>query len=136
MASLHALDQRILDQSLTGGASVSLPMRPRYNTPMMTRFLDSSRPTGVSAPPPGIAGRRPFNYNEYWDADLQSYMYLQDFLESHPGWMAEFAKVALDNGVQSQRMSQDRLDSELKQILDFSPRARRAVHGGDRSGRR
>jgi len=121
MASLHALDQRILDQSLTGGVSVSLPMRPRHNTPMMTRFLDSSRPTGVAAPPPGIVGRRPFNYNEYWDADLQSYMCLQDFLESHPGWMAEFAKVALDNGVQSQRMSQDRLDSELKQILDLAP---------------
>jgi hypothetical protein len=113
MTSLRTLDQRLLDQRLTGGVSVGLTMRPRYNTPIMARFLDTSRPS--------IAGKELFDYSSYWDADLQSYMYLQDFIKAYPGWVDEFIKIAMDNGVQSQRMSADKLDNEIRQILDLAP---------------
>jgi PAP2 superfamily len=121
MTSLRMLDQRILDQSLTGGVALSLPMRPRYNTPMMTKFLNSSRKTGVAASYLGTVGKGSVHYNEYWDPDLQSYMYLHDFINTRREWRDEFVKIALDNGTPSQQMDQDRLDNELRQILDLAP---------------
>jgi hypothetical protein len=107
MTSLHALDQRILDQSLSGGVTLSLPMRPRYNTSMMAKFLNSSLNTGVATSSLGITGKGSVKYNEYWDPDLQSYMYLHDFINSRPEWLDEFAKIALANGVPSQEMNQE-----------------------------
>jgi PAP2 superfamily len=121
MTSLHALDQRILDQSLSGGVTLSLPMRPRYNTSMMAKFLNSSLNTGVATSSLGITGKGSVKYNEYWDPDLQSYMYLHDFINSRPEWLDEFAKIALANGVPSQEMNQERLDYEIRQILDLAP---------------
>src|SRR5215831_3536949 len=89
------LDQRLLDQSLTGGVSSSLSMRPRYNTPIMTRFMDTRARQGL-LPAPSIAGEPLANSNQYWDADLQSYMYLEDFFQAHRGWRDNFIKVATD----------------------------------------
>jgi hypothetical protein len=115
MTSLRTLDQRLLDQRLTGGVSVGLTMRPRYNTPIMARFLDTSRPS--------IAGKELFDYSSYWDADLQSYMYLQDFIKAYPGWVDEFIKIAMDNGVQSQRIRLIPL-SQVDQYLGLVGRSR------------
>jgi membrane-associated phospholipid phosphatase len=86
---------------------------------MMTKFMNTSLKAGVSLSRPGSIV--PFNYNEYWDPDLQSYMYLQDFLDARPDWLSEFKKITLDNGVPSQQMDQDRLDSEIRAVLDLAP---------------
>lgn len=126
MASLHTLDARImdariLDASLSGSASVGLPMRPRYNTPLMTRFMDTSGAQSLTAPRGGTAGGERLTYNEYWDADLQSYMYLQEFIEQQPNAIAKFKTVATDFGVPSQKMDADRLEYEVRKILDLAP---------------
>ncbi|HWX32241.1 MAG TPA: phosphatase PAP2 family protein [Steroidobacteraceae bacterium] len=121
MTSLRTLDQRLLDQRLTGMNPVGgMSARPRYNTQIMTKFIDTSQP--MTKPlAPNIAQKPSVRYNQYWDADLQSYMYLQNFVKAVPGWMDELTATALANGTRSQCMDPDQLDREIRQILDLAP---------------
>jgi membrane-associated phospholipid phosphatase len=126
MTSLSKLDARILDARLLDarlGATApagGYTGRPRYNTQIMTRFIDTSKP--ITKPlAPNIFQNPSVRYNQYWDADLQSYMYLQNFMNYVPGWMDEMAAIALANGTQSQRMDPEQLDREIRQILDLAP---------------
>lgn len=121
MTSLHTLDQRLLDQRLTGmpmtaGAST----RPRYNSQIMTKFIDASQPN-TKPLAPNILENPSVRYNQYWDADLQTYMYLEKFLNFVPGWLADLTTTALANGTPSQHMDPDQLDRELRQIIDLAP---------------
>jgi len=78
------LDQRLLDQSLTGMSIGGMSARPRYNSQIMTKFIDTSQP--IRNPlAPNILEKPAVRYNQYWDTDLQSYMYLQNFLKAVPG---------------------------------------------------
>ena len=120
MTILHTLDARLLDASLTpGGISFGRAMRPRYNTQIMTKFLAAHRGGGMELVPK--SNIESLKTNEYWDADLQSYMYLQDFLRINGGWMDEFTTLATNDGVPSQYMGPDRLASEIRQMLDLAP---------------
>jgi acid phosphatase (class A) len=94
--------------------------RPRYNTQVMTRFIDTSQPI-IKPLVPNILQKPSVRYNQYWDADLQSYMYLQNFVKAVPGWMDGLTATALANGTQSQRMDPEQLDREIRQILDLAP---------------
>jgi len=120
MTSLRTLDQRLLDQRLTGMNPVGgMSARPRYNTQIMTKFIDTSQP--MTKPlAPNIAQKPSVRYNQYWDADLQSYMYLHNFVKADPGWMDKLTAAALANGTQSQRMDPEQLDREIRQILDLA----------------
>lgn len=119
MTILHTLDARILDASLTlGGMSFGRAIRPRYNTQILSKFL-AARQHGMELAPKFT--REKIKTNEYWDADLQSYMYLQDFLKTNVAWMDEFTTLATKNGVPSQYMDPDRLASEIRQMLDLAP---------------
>ncbi len=121
MTGLRTLDQRLLDQRLTGMSPIGgMSARPRYNTQIMTKFIDTSQP--MTKPlAPNIAQKPSVRYNQYWDADLQSYMYLQNFVEADRGWMDKLTATALANGTQSQRMDPEQLDREIRQILDLAP---------------
>ena len=126
MASLSKLDARILDARLLDarlgatGPAGSFAGRPRYNTQIMTRFIDTSQP--LTKPlAPHISGKPSVRYGQYWDADLQSYMYLQKFVKADPGWMNHLAKTALANGTRSQFMDPEQLDREVRQMLDLAP---------------
>jgi len=126
MTSLHRLDARILDARLldarvgTMGPAGGFTGRPRYNSQVMTRFIDTSEPM-IKPLAPNIAQKRSVRCNQYWDADLQSYMYLQNFVNADPGWMDKLTATALANGTQSQRMDPEQLDREMRQILDLAP---------------
>ncbi|HJU18444.1 MAG TPA: phosphatase PAP2 family protein [Stellaceae bacterium] len=125
MASLHTLDQRLLDQSLTatGSAGGMLPgasIRPRFNTQILTRFVDASDPRTL-ARAQVLTRDQVRELYKYWDADLQSYTYLQAFLQTHPRWMNDFAEVATRHGVPSQDMDPDRLGDEICGILELAP---------------
>ena len=85
MTSLHKLDARLLDARLgTMGPAGGFTGRPRYNSQIMTRFIDTSQPMTKQLAP-NIAQKPSVRYNQYWDADLQSYMYLQNFVEADRG---------------------------------------------------
>jgi hypothetical protein len=118
MAKSRPAVQVGLDQRLTGGMSFGISMRPRYNTQIMTKFF-AARRSGMELAPNFTRGS--IETNDYWDADLQTYMYLQDFLKTHSGWMDEFTKEPIKYGVPSQFMEPDKLDSEIRQILDLAP---------------
>jgi acid phosphatase (class A) len=86
----------------------------------MTKFIDTSQP--ISKPlAPSIFDKPSVRYNQYWDPDLQSYMYLQNFVKTAAGWMNDLAAIALASGTPSQRMDPDQLDRELRQMLDLAP---------------
>src|SRR6266403_2171957 len=106
MTSLTKLDARILDARLLDarlgatGQVGGFSGRPRYNTQIMTRFIDTSQP--IAKPlAPNILQKPSVRYNQYWDADLQSYMYLQKFVRDVPGWMDKLAATALASGTPS-----------------------------------
>ena len=124
MTSLHKLDQRLLDQRLTSMSSIGAPgisTRLRYDTQIMTKFLDTSEPK-TKALAPAISRKIPLvHYNEYWDADVQSYMYLHKFINTHPGWIDDLAAIATGRGIPSQRLDQDQLDGQIRRILDLAP---------------
>ena len=110
------LDARILDARIGAGGPVGGPGRVRYNSQLMTKFVDTSQPLApLISQPPSI------HYNQYWDADLQSYMYLEDFRRAFPTWRNDLAAVALASGTRSQFMSPDQLDVELRTIIDLAP---------------
>jgi hypothetical protein len=115
MTSLRSLDMNMnMNMGSTGGLTFALPLRPRYNTSMMTKFMDTSR--GVAA-----LSREHLKYSEYWDPDLQSYMYLQDFVKEQPDIIDRCKTVATRFGVPSQKMDGDRLENEVRHILDLAP---------------
>src|SRR5437764_15467613 len=121
MTSLTKLDARLLDARLgTMGAVGGFAGRPRCNTQVMTRFIDTSQPMAKPLAA-NILNKSSVHYNQYWDADLQSYMYLQKFVRAVPGWMDQMAATALANGTRSQCMDPDQLDREIRQILDLAP---------------
>ncbi len=136
MTKLTKLDARILDARLLDarlgatGSGGGFAVRPRYNTQIMTKFINTSDPNkkpsesdkGHLGPnTKALASNRTVRYNQYWDADLQSYMYLQEFLRSEPGWLERLATTAREKGMPSQLMDSDRLDREIRAILDLAP---------------
>jgi len=90
------LDARLLDARLGGTGSVGgFAARPRYNTQIMTRFIDTSDPN-TKPLAADLRQKPPVCYSQHWDADLQSYMYLQEFVRCEPQWVEKFAKIAVD----------------------------------------
>lgn len=114
MTGLHTLDQRLLDQQLTGGVAAGSSARVRYNTPVMTKFMASKAQPGQ---PLASRNARELKSAEYWDADLQSYMYLQDFIKTIPSWKEELQNLAFD---QSNKYGKG-LDHEIEGMLELAP---------------
>lgn len=134
MTSLHQLDQRLLDQRLTPMSPIAgTATLPRYNTQIMSRF------GGVSDVEALVRARsdleQPAKCNKFWDADLQSYMYLEDFLMSHPNWKNEVIRYMADKLASTsnleceshyekflpQYMSKADLAKQIEEILDLAP---------------
>jgi hypothetical protein len=55
-------------------SSVGLRFRPRYNSDVEGREVDTSVPDRL-VPPAGVSPHYP-PFHEFWDADLRAYMYL------------------------------------------------------------
>src|SRR5206468_2234584 len=85
------------------------PGRVRFDTDVFSRLVTTTpvppnfvvpapRTTPVPAPPPAppviATGANYPSFSQYWDADLQARMYLDDFLANTAGWQANYATVA------------------------------------------
>ena len=57
------LDQRLLDQSLTGMSIGGMSARPRYNSQIMTKFIDTSQPIRNPLAPNILENRRSVTTN-------------------------------------------------------------------------
>jgi hypothetical protein len=129
MTSLHTLDQRLLDQRLTGGTSPGL--RARYNTPIMTKFIAAKFGNGQAlaariSPEQAIKypeywdSEQHIKYGEYWDADMQSYMYLQDFVKTTPGYQEELKSV-IAKFIEEEKKKERQFDDEIRDMLELAP---------------
>jgi membrane-associated phospholipid phosphatase len=117
-------------------AGSALRFRPRYNSDVESRLVDTSQPDQLVPPPvaglPLIAGHAQ-NYppfHEFWDADLHAYMYLDDFLAviprdatvNPPSWRTNYAAVARNNGnyIPPSEMNRQQLGDEVLPILELA----------------
>jgi acid phosphatase (class A) len=80
----------------------------------MTKFIASKFQVGQS-----IASINSLDTKsaEYWDADMQSYMYLQDFVNTTSSWEERLRNVAL----QARDKYGKGLDHEIEEMLELAP---------------
>jgi hypothetical protein len=111
-------------------AGSALRFRPRYNSDLESRLVDTTQPDQLVPPP--LAGGPP-NYrrfHEFWDADLRAYSYLDDFLTSVVNaataagntWRAAYAVVARNGGanIPPDEMNRQQLGDEVLRILELA----------------
>jgi len=106
--------------------SSGLYPRPRYNSQIMAKFVDTdpefaAGDPGISALARTMAHAHSKERNRYWDADLQSYMYLQDFVATEREWRTKFYAKSRESGEPSQEMCACRLADEIRGILELAP---------------
>jgi membrane-associated phospholipid phosphatase len=111
-------------------AGSALRFRPRYNSDLESRLVDTT-PPGDQLVPPG-AGPQPHYplFHEFWDADLRAYMFLDDFLTqvipaaaaAMTTWRAAYAIVARNGGanIPPHEMTQQQLGPEVLRILELA----------------
>jgi PAP2 superfamily len=103
-------------------SSGGLRFRPRYNSDVESRLVDTSQPDQLVPAP----AQQPPNYppfHEFWDADLHAYMYLDDFLRAFTGnWRPAYAAAARSGGtnIPPGEMNRQQLGSEVVHILELA----------------
>jgi membrane-associated phospholipid phosphatase len=93
--------------------------RPRHNSDVESRLADVSQSQTLVPPVSGGAQHYP-SFHPYWDADLQAYMYLADYLAATPNWRTAGSNAATDNGIPAKDMTQQRLGDEVLVILELA----------------
>jgi acid phosphatase (class A) len=109
------------------GSSVgSAITRVRFNTQDYRKYL---LPNGANPVEPVIpAATLAMRFPAYWDADLRSYEYLNEFLRAHPNWRAQLdafiaglVGAAVFDLVPPHRLPNADLTNEVLQMLDRAP---------------
>jgi len=93
--------------------------RVRYNSDVESRIADANQPQTLVPPISGGAQNYPSS-PKYWDADLQSYMYLADYLAATPNWRAACSNAATGSGTPAKDMTQAQLGGEVRHILELA----------------
>ncbi len=107
-----------------GGGGGGLRFRPRDNTDIFARLVDTAPVPPNFVVPPRVGPRYPA-FHTNWDADLRSYMFLDEFLNAAqvtatPGWRNRYGTVASKAGIPARIMTRGRLNSEVLQILNLA----------------
>jgi hypothetical protein len=118
MASLRTSDMNMnMNMGAVGGVTLGLSSRLRYNTTVFGKFDRSSLAHSKHLVP-----ERPYpHFHANWDADLRSYSYLQDFVETHSDWRKVLRERAVESGVPAQSMSRCFLEDQILSMLDLMP---------------
>jgi acid phosphatase (class A) len=107
----------------TAAGGGGLRFRPRDNTDIFARLVDTTT-TGVFVVPARVGSSYPA-FHTNWDADLRSYMFLDQFLKAPhvtaaPGWRSRYSTVASNAGAPPQSMLRGTLQGEVLQILNLA----------------
>jgi membrane-associated phospholipid phosphatase len=94
-------------------------IRVRYNSDVESRLVNPNVPADLVPPVSGTAQNYP-SFHEYWDADLQSYMYLADYLQVTPNWLTACKTAATNYGIAAKDMTQQQLGDEVQRILELA----------------
>jgi hypothetical protein len=101
--------------------------RMHSNSDLANALIDHGRPVVPSEKVDNEKGTNYAEYYEYWDPELQAYVYLNEFLVKYPGWLDEFAVEALKGRVLPQKMDKDQLNLHVTDVLNrVKDRASRA----------
>ena len=99
------------------GAS-SAGTRVRFNTMDYRKYVVLTSPTTTEPVIP--ASTTAMRFPSYWDADLRSYEYLNEFLTTFPGWRGLLPATTIDVTQSPHRLSQAQLTLEVQQMLDVA----------------
>ena len=105
--------------------------RPRYNSDLESLLVDTTPPSTKLVPPISGAAQNYPSFHPYWDAELQSYMYLADYITKTASWRTDCSNAALNPNATwggkatipptpSKDMTQGQLGGEVLQILQFA----------------
>jgi acid phosphatase (class A) len=132
MSSLNIdIDIDIAQLNASTGSGSNRRAHPGSDLP--NAWVDRSKPTlakekATNDDKSGTVKRFYPKYHEYWDADQQSYKYLNEFLVQNKDWLDDFAAVAeADGRKRPQRMNREDLEKEIEKIRNrVKDRASRA----------
>jgi membrane-associated phospholipid phosphatase len=108
-----------MNMALPSAVGAFSRLRPRYNSDLESLLVDTTAPNTKLVPPVGAPQNYP-SFHPYWDAELQSYMYLADYLAKVASWRADCTNAATGAGKPSKDMTQAELGGEVLQILQFA----------------
>jgi acid phosphatase (class A) len=117
----------LLDMNMNMGFASSVGntgrlLRPRYNSDVESRLVDTSVPANL-VPKSNLPTPPPYypTFHQYWDADLQSYMYLDRYITANPGWRAKYSGILIKPPfVKPQDMPPAQLGTEVLRILELA----------------
>jgi acid phosphatase (class A) len=106
-----------MNMAAPGVVASSAGTRVRFNTMDYRKYvvLMGSSTTEAVIPTSTSAMRFP----AYWDADLRSYEYLNEFLLAYPNWRTRLGTTAIDL-TSPHMLSQAQLTVEVQQMLDVA----------------
>jgi len=106
-------------------AGSALRFRPRYNSDLESRLVDTTQPDQLV---PNRVGATYPPFHKFWDADLRAYSYLDEFLTAVINaataagntWRAAYAAVARNGGVNipPDEMNRQQLGDQVLGILE------------------
>jgi acid phosphatase (class A) len=108
-----------MNMNLATSAEGGRTLRPRYNSDLESRLVDTNLPATLVPPVSGGAPNYPA-FHKYWDADLKSYMYLADYLSNSPNWRADCTTAAQNYGTPAKDMTQQYLGAQVRYILEMA----------------
>jgi acid phosphatase (class A) len=108
-----------MNMGLTTPAAGGRAIRPRYNSDLESRLVDTTQPGTLVPPVSGTSQNYP-SFHEYWDADLRSYMFLADYLSNSPNWRADCSNAAMSYGTPAKDMTQQYLGGQVRHMLEMA----------------
>ncbi len=116
----------LLDMNMNMNMALASPggafarFRPRYDSDLESLLVDTTPPNTKLVPPVSGGAQNYPSFHPLWDAELQSYMYLADYLAKTATWRADCTAAATGAGTPSKDMTQAQLGGEVLQILQFA----------------
>jgi acid phosphatase (class A) len=108
-----------MNMGIASPAGEGKRFRVRYNSDVESRLVDTSVAAALVPHVSGGAQNYP-SFHQYWDADLQSYMYLADYVTGSPNWRADCTAAAAGAGIPAKDMTQQQLGDQVRQMLEFA----------------
>jgi acid phosphatase (class A) len=109
-----------MNMALASPGSASARFRPRYNSDLESLLVDTTPPSTKLVPPVSGGAQNYLSFHPLWDAELQSYMYLADYLAKTATWRADCTAAATGAGTPSKDMTQPQLGGEVLNILQLA----------------
>ena len=117
MNSLNMNMNMNMNMAAPGAVASSAGTRVRFNTMDYRKYVVLTGATTEAVIP---AATNVMRFPAYWDADLRSYEYLNEFLITFPGWFGLLVPTTINVNQSPHMLPQAQLTLEVQQMLDVA----------------